>query len=247
MKIRRTSAQAVMDAIASQITVKLGQEPTVINVPPSQKSQYPAIAIMIDSADLDVNSDDVDVEFDPTKSPGDEGYELTGFFRTDPDTNEYRAGQTYFLDQQTTISMVGVVRMKGRLWAGARLDPQREQLEQDVAMVFYNDRVAPGRLMVSVAGVEVSGVKIPFGVATAMLEDKIQWNSEFAFAERLWTYLPLSIDVPLLVPRRDPLAKQLLLAVTTDLSTVVDVPSDLARIPDLTQFAVDSSGNTTPI
>jgi hypothetical protein len=229
-----------MDAIASQITVKLGQEPTVINVPPSQKSQYPAVAIMIDNADIDISNDDVDVEFDSTKSPGDEGYELTGFFRTDSDTNDYKTGQTYFLDQQTTISMIGVIHMKGRLWAGARLDPQREQLEQDIAMVFYDDRVAPGRLMVSVAGVEISGVKIPFGIATAMLEDKIQWNSEFAFAERLWTYLPLSIDVPLLVPRRDPLAKQLLLAVAIDLT-------DPTRLPDPTQFAVDSSGNTTPI
>jgi len=236
-----------MKVITDKITVQLGQEATVINAPPSQKSTYPAIAILIDDASIDINNDDVDEEFDPTKQPGDDGFILSASFRTDPVTNAYVVGTTYRLDQDTTISQIGTVKMKGRLWVGARLDTQREQLEQEVLMVFYDDRAAPSRLMVSVAGVEISGVKMPFGIATAMLEDKIQWNSEFAFAERLWTYLPLTIDVPFEVPRRDPIASQILLLMTEDLATNVSQTSDLDNLSDLAEFAVDPDGNVTQI
>lgn len=247
MKIKRAAAQAVIDKVQAGLSIPLGQPPSVIQVPPSQKSQYPAIAILIDSAEFELYNDDEDVQIDESKSPGDDGYELTGFFRTDSDTNDYVVGPTYMLDQGTTISQIGTVRMKGRLWVGARLDPQREQLEQEMAMVFYDSREAPGRLLVSVAGVEIKGVKIPFGIATAMFEDKLQWNSEFAFAERLWTYAPLSIDAPVMVPRFDPIATNLQLLVTQDLETSVEEPPDLLSLENLEQFSVSQSGDVTQI
>ena len=236
-----------MDEISRQVTVQLGQPATVINAPPSQKTEYPAMAILIDEANFDISNDDEDVQIDSTKQPGDDGYELTGYWRTDPTTNVYVTGEIYHLDQDTTISQVGTVRMKARLWVGARLDPQREQIEEEIAIAFYADRSAPGRMMVSAVGVEIRGIKIPFGVATAMLEDKIQWNSEFAFAERLWSYLPLTIDVPLLIPRTDPLAAKLMLMISEDLATTVATPDDLTNLSDLQQFSIDTDGNATLI
>lgn len=247
MRIKRICAEAVVSALVSRLTITLGQPATVINAPPSQKSAYPAIALLIDDAQLDISNDDEDVQIDDTKQPGDEGYELTGFFRTDPSTNEYVTGVTYKIDQDTTISQIGVIRMRGRIWAGARLDPQREQLEQEIVLAFCEDRAAPTRLQVSIAGVEVRGIAIPFGIATALLEDRIQWNSEFAFAERLWTYLPLSIDAPIMIPRGDPIAEQLILVVSDDLSTTVDSPDDLDKLSDKTEYRVSSDGTVTQI
>lgn len=247
MRVKRAAAQAIIDAIVSRMPVQLAQAPTVITAPPSQKSAYPAMAILIDSADIEISNDDEDVQFDPLKQPGDEGFELTGFFRTDPSTNDYVVGDTYMVDQSTTISQVGSVRMKGRLWVGARLDPQRETIEQEIALIFYEDRAAPGRLQVSVAGIEIKGVKIPFGIATAFFEDKIQWNNEFAFAERLWTYMPISIDVPLMIPRTDPIVQQLLLIVSEDLRTPVNIPPDVDNLVDAQTFSIDQSGNATLI
>jgi len=234
-----------MKSLLSKMTVQLAQPPTVINAPPSQKTNYPAMAILVDSADLDICNDDDDVQIDTTKSPDDEGYELTGFFRTDPTSNDYVVGTTYRLDQDTTISQIGTIHMRGRLWVAARLDSQREQMEQEIALAFYADRGSPGRLQVSVAGVEISGVKIPFGVATALLEDKIQWNSEFAFAERLWTYMPFMIDVPLMIPRTEPMTTDLVLMLSEDLTTVIDTPDDVVNVPDINTFSVSSDGDVT--
>lgn len=245
MKIRRAAAKAVVEEITGRLSIKLAQPPTVINAPPSRKSEYPAMALLIDSAEIVIYNDDEDVQFDSTKQIGDDGFELTGFFATDA-SNDVVKGQTYMLDSDTTISQIGSVRMKGRLWVGSRLDAQREQLENEIGMIFYDSREAPGRLQVSVAGVEISGVKIPFGVATVMFEDEITWNSEFAFAERLWTFMRLSIDAPMMVPRLDPIASQLQLLVSQDLQTSVDDPSDLDDLADLQTFNVDSEGVATP-
>jgi hypothetical protein len=245
VRIERAAAQAVITAIAEGLTLQLGQAPTVLNAPPSQKAQYPAIAILIDDTEDDINQDDQDVEFDPTKQIGDEGFELTGFFRTDPDTNDYVAGQTYMLDADTTLSMIGVAHLRGRVWAATRLEPQREQLQSEIKQVFYSDRAAPGRLMVSVAGVEINGVRVPFGVATAMLEDKTKWVGEYAFAERLWAFMPISIDVPIMVPRNDPIAKQIILVVSQDLATRVSSPADLDKLADAAQYSIGSDGAVT--
>lgn len=247
MKIKRHAAQGLADVLVSKLSVTLGQVPSVINTPPSQKSQYPAMAILIDRAQVIISNDDEDVQVNSTKTPDDAGYELTGNFRTDPVTNDYVTGTTHMVDQDTTISQIGTIRMKGRLWVGARLDAQREQMEQDVSLAFYESREAPGRLMISVAGIEIRGVKIPFGVATAILEDEMQWNSEFAFAERLWTFMPFSYDIPLMVPRTDPLASQLILMVSEDIVTIVDDPTGLTNLVDLQQFTVDSDGVVTQI
>lgn len=238
MKIRRAAARAVVEEITRRLTIPLAQPPVVINVPPSRKSEYPAMAILVDSAEFVIYNDDEDVEYDPTKQIGDDGFELTGHFRTDPVTNAFTTGTTYMLDQDTTVSQIGSIRMKGRLWIGARLDAQREQLEQEVALIFYTERQAPGRLQVSVAGVEISSVKIPFGIATVMFEDEITWNNEFAFAERLWTFLRVSIDAPVMVPRFEPIASQLQLLISQDLLTVVDSPDDLANLDDLQTYNV---------
>lgn len=247
MRVKRAAAQALMDALVSKMNVALAQPPTVINAPPSQKTQYPAMAIMIDSAEMILSNDDEDVQYDPTKTQGDIGYELTGSFRTDAVTNDYVVGPTYMLDQDTTLSQIGTVRMKGRIWVAARLDAKREQIEQEVSMAFYSDRAAPGRIMVPIIGVEINDVKIPFGFATAILEDKLQWNSEFAFNERLWTFAPVSIDAPLMIPRRDPLAQQLILIVSEDLETTVSVPSDVDNLADAQQFSVASDGAVTQL
>lgn len=244
MKIRRAAAKAVVEEIARRLTIPLAQPPVVINVPPSRKSEYPGMALLIDSAEVAIYNDDEDVQFDPTKQIGENGFEISGFYRTDERGNLV-VGDTYMLDQDTTISQIGTVRMKGRLWIGSRLDSQREQLEQEIAMIFYDERQAPGRLQVSIAGVEIAGVKIPFGTATVMFEDDITWNNEFAFAERLWTYLRVSIDAPLMVPRTDPLASELQLLVSQDLQQSVDEPSDLQKLADLQVYDI-SDGVPTP-
>lgn len=247
MRIKRACAQALMNAVAAQLTIELGQAPTVINAPPSQKGQYPAIALLVDDAELDISNDDEDVQVDPAKQLGDVGFELTGFFRTDPVTNDYVVGTTYRIDQDTTVSQIGVIRMRCRLWVGARLDTMREQLEQEVILAFCENRGAPTRLQVSIAGVEVRGVKIPFGIATALLDDRIQWNSEYAFAERLWTYIPLTIDAPVMVPRTDPIVEQLILVVSQDLDTTVETPADLDNLTNRIELMVDSSGDVSQV
>lgn len=229
------------------IKVKLAQLPTVIQAPPSQKAAYPAMAILVDKADIDITNDDEDLQFDPTLTPNDPGYILTGGYRTDQHTNDYLTGTTYMIDQDTTVSQIGTIHMTCRLWAAARTPAQQEQLEQELLLAFYATREAPGRLMVPIGDVVVADVSVPFGIATAVIDDKLQWNSEFAFAERQWTWISLTIDAPMLVPRYDPIASRLLLVVSDDLQTAVNSSSDLDKLTDAQTFEVQQDGTVTGV
>ena len=237
--IRTAAATALGAAIAGRIS--LAQPVAIVNEPPSTRAQYPAVAILIDHTDLAIWSD-ADLEVNSAATPGHPGFVLDGTFRTAAD-DSYIAGDVYVSPEGKTLSHVGTVRCQGRIWVGTRLAPQREQLEAAIWNMFFGERDAPGRLQVPLADVDVGGVRVPFAIGTATVSGSI-WNAEHAFTERLWTYLAFELDAPVLVPRNDPMAKQLVLELSRDLATVA-VPSDVNKLTDLTKVLVDSDGNAT--
>lgn len=238
--IRRTAARGIATELL-KFTDKLAQPPTVINAPPSGKVEYPAMAIQIDTASFAYSNDDV-VQVDPTKEPDEDGYYLFGGFATTDDTNEIVQGQAYVDSEGRSLSHIGTARMKARIWIAARTGPQREKLEDDIELAFQSDRAAPGRMLVSIAGVKVGGMTINFGFATADHGDS-EWQGEHVFEERLWSYLMFDLDVPILIPRTEPIVTELVLAITTDLDTEVEAVEDLVTLDGLEQVVVDENGD----
>jgi hypothetical protein len=240
-RIRTYAAQKLGDAIAA--IVRFPEKPTVVAAPPSMRTVYPALAVLIDSSEWAISTDEW-VEVDPNLQPGDPGYLLAGFYRTDAEDN-YVHGDLFKAETGQYLSHIGTMRCKGRLWIASRSAAQREQLEDDVALVFFRDDAAPGRLLVDISGVTVGGVVIPFGTAAAEI-DTSTWSAEFAYDERLWSFLPFQLDAPLMIPRDYPTSDTIVLAVTEDLSTPVDSVADLSQLQNALELTVDGDGNTDP-
>lgn len=241
-RIKRACAQGLADALEERVG-KLGQKPTVISAPPSGKAEYPALAVQIDRIAFNYTNDDI-VMVDPNADIGDPGYLLAGSYATD-ENNDLVEGVVYVDPSGSSLSHVGSIRAKGRIWVGTRLPSQREQIEEDIELAFQSDRAAPGRLLVSIAGVTIAGMTIPFGFGTFDHGDNT-WEGEHAFEERLWCYLAFDLDAPILIPRDEPIVEQLILAITSDLDTPVDSAEDLSNLADIDQMTVNEDGEVDP-
>ena len=149
------------------------------------------------------------------------------------------------IDSATYLSKVGTLRCKGRIWAGSRLAPKREEIEGKITMLFARDRSAPSRLLLTLAKPSVSGYRLPFDWTVAAFVESFEWSDEFAFTERLWTWISFDLDVDILIPRNDPIAARIILMVTEDLETEVETTTDLDAL-DLETWSVGSDGSLTP-
>lgn len=241
-RIRTTVAQAIIDQISN--TIRFAKPATVVAAPPSSRTDYPAIAILVDGSTFDIMTDGY-VEFDPTKQPGDLGYIIDGIYATD--ANGCLVEGSMYIDGGTgqTISQIGTMHLKTRIWVGSRSASQRESIEDDITLAFYADDAAPGRMLVKLDGIIVGGVVLPTMYGAADL-DSSSWNAEHAFDERLWSYLMVDVDVPIVVPRSTSVASQLVLSITADLATPISSVADLAELSDVRQFSVDADGNPVP-
>lgn len=241
--IRTFAAQKLADYVASRVV--FAERPTVIAAPPSERSVYPAFSVMIERSRYELSMDDV-VTVDPTKQPGDDGYELSGVWYTDPDTHDVIDGDTYLTDDGRALSHIGTLQIDGQLWIAARNPSQREAIEEKIEQLFFDDDAAPGRLMFRLAGATIGGITMPFGVGTAEI-DKSDWTGEHVFEARLWSHMPYRLDLPMVVPRNDAILKQLILAFSTDLATPITNVADLSKLSDLRQLVIGSDGSASDV
>lgn len=240
--IRTAAATALGVYLAGR--VQLAEPPVVLNAPPSERAKYPALAILLDKTEFEMDAWE-DVEVNPNVAPGQPGYVLEGTYRTDASDN-YVDGPSYIATNGNVVSHVGTLHCTGRIWVGARSAPQREKIENDVWLAFFQDDARPGIIQLSIAGVNLGPVQIPFGIATTEIFGS-EWTAEQAFTERLWSYLTFYLDAPILVPLEKPVAKTLTLAISQDLTAAIAQPTDLSltKLPDLEEFTVDTDGNAT--
>lgn len=188
--------------------------------PPDVPSEYPAIALVPDRFTIDPAPDDEVLESDGVHQVAPAGLALTS---------------------------VGALRGTCRLFLAARLDAQRETLQDQTLLAFFQDDLANGRLMATLRNVEVGGIAtgVDWNVAVFVADE--EWRDEMAFSERRWAYLKLEVDVPLLVLRSSPLVTTMVALLTRDLDTTVDDPTDLAApgLAPLDSLAVASDGSLT--
>lgn len=223
----------VGDALAAAIHAAapgLRHPPTVIAAVPSHAAEYPAAAISLERFTLQLHNEQ-EILVDDAGAP------LIGSA-----AGIDGAGNLAELAAGVYLVSVGTIRGRGRIWVGARLAPKREELEEAIRLLFFTDDAAPGRYDATIRP-RVAGYTLPFDWTVAVLLAGSEWSSEFAFSERLWAWIDITVDVPLLVPRRAPIASTLVLAVTSDISTAVATPDDLDALnPALEQHQVAADG-----
>ena len=232
MIARTVIAQAVADVLQAQLA--LAQPPEVIAAPPSTAPDYPAMAVWVEHCAHDITQSDEILE-DANGNP------LVGAAM---DLTLLPTARAARLDSSTTLARVGTARCTGRIWCGARLPLKREELENRASAIFYQDDIAVGRLLVQVSQLRVLGYVLPWPWYFALHIMESEWTAEYAFAERLWSWIHFDLDVDMLVPRFAPVMQTAGLLFTTDMSAV-NSPADIANLLNLERYAVAQDGTLT--
>lgn len=214
-QLRRQAATAMGDLI--QARVNLQESPTIISAPPSSVADSPRVAIWLEQfSAVWSHEDELQVDAD--------GELMVGALAS----IDQGAGPA-LIQEGVHLSCVGTLRGRGRIWIGCRLPAKREELESEIGFAFMSEREAPGRMLVSVKDPKLGKFVLPWTWTGAAFSNFSQWTSEFAFSERLWSWINFDLDISMLVPRYDPLVTEFQLTVTTDLAQVEE---------DVTSFTV---------
>lgn len=267
MKMRQQAAQILADTLAS--TIQLGRAPAVIDAPPSDVADYPALAVWLEKAEADIMNDaDLQVVSGTQSVPGIAPVLISGMNASsvikndpalyaipqpsagvpavgqDPTYELFAQGDLALLAPGVAVSHLGTIRGRGRLFVGCRYAPKREDVEERIWFAFNTDRMM--RIMLPLAGAKLGRYTLAWGYAAAMLEGD-EWVNEFSFEQRLWSWMPFSLDVPLLIPRFEPIVTTMLLDLSRDLDATIESKADVyANLPDLVEKTVSSDGSVTP-
>lgn len=182
---------------------------STVQAPPEEASVYPALALLPERFRLVAHGDEEVVDDD---------------------------GDPIMTNATTAVMEVGSLRGTVRLWLATRLTAERARLEEKVVSAFFQDDLAPSRLLVTLENVEVLGVATGADWPVAFMIDTTEWREELVFSERRWSFIQLNVDIPVLILRKDAaLVTTLVAALTTDITTTVDDPTDVA-VPPLTSL-----------
>ena len=190
--------QAAVKAIADQLDklMKLPSPPTIVDAPPSQPADYPAMAVLMDRFKTNW-SQSWDIEVDADGNP------LVGTAIT-----LQRGVGVAGVEGDRYLSKFGTLQGTGRIWVAAAHPPKREEMEEAVLSLFMREGYAPGRLSLPLTNVKVGSFTVPWPwTVVAMVEDT-EWKDEMAMVSRIWSFLTFRLDVDILVARNAPIVKQ---------------------------------------
>lgn len=224
MSLRRAAAQSLADTLGAQIT--LAQPATVLTAPPSDATQYPALAVMIDRSKINMTQS-WELMVDSSNNP------LVGFNAK----LEAPEGSV-----SARMIRAGSIRCEGRIWLGARHASKREEMEERVIAAFFQDDSAHGLLFSTMVGVKICDFTIPWPWTVGSELVETTWSSEFVFSERVWSWIRFRLDVDMLVPRTDPLVQTFILELSAGMK---DDPDDPTTPADET-LTLDAGGNLVP-
>lgn len=185
--------------------VRLAQPPTVISAPPSEVSDYPTVSILMERFKRVWHQED-ELETDSSGQTLLVGSQRSISFPV----------AAASLDSDHRLSRVGRIEGSGRIWVGARLAPQREKIETQISTLFSEDASAIGRVLVDLQPT-ISGLLLPWTWPLAFFLEDSEWTDEFAFSERLWSWIQFDVDLDVLAVRTDPLMTQIQLTLDADL------------------------------
>lgn len=202
--------------------LRLAERPTAIASPPSNAPEGPACAILIDSTKFNPSADD-EIQVDENNQP------LTGALAILESTPNIDLGGGVWL------SRIGSMLCRGRIWVGARLAPTREALESRIVRMFYQDTENPGRWSIDIENPVVGEYTLPTSWTVAAFIGDSTWTGEYAFAERLWSWLNFELELEVLIPRDDPamaVVKQFVLGFDVHVDQPVTEAGEITDLDD---------------
>ncbi len=232
MNLRIQAAEAIASLIKDRLQLATTVE--VIAAPPSKAATYPACALLIDRTEYAANDDFIPVDEDNNPLVG-------------PDATLDLPADWARFDANTLIYRVGRYMMHGRIFVATRHPDQRAELEEQIFALFFEDDLVPGRIVVDIQQPIVLGRPLPWPwpIAAFLADEGSTWTSEFAFDERLWSWIKFDIDVDIFVPRSAPQVTQLVLEMDADFTQPLlddGTVTDLDNGDDNEAVLVDQDG-----
>jgi hypothetical protein len=189
LAFRRQAVNRMCDILHERL--RLSERPTAIAAPPSNAPEGPAVAILIDTTKVAITADD-EIQVDDDNQP------LIGALATLEHAPNIDLGGGVYL------SHVGSMICRGRIWVGARLAPKREELEARIMRVFFEDTENLGIWNIEIPNPQLGEYTLPCSWQATAIIGESTWTSEYAFAERLWSWLTFELELAILVPRDNP-------------------------------------------
>lgn len=194
LSLRRQTVNRMCDVIHERL--RLVERPAAISGPPSNAPDSPACAVLIDTTKVEIYDDD-EIQADENNQP------LVGALATLEHHPNIDLGNGAYL------SRIGKMLCTGRIWVGARLPAKREELESRILRIFLSDTEAPGRWLIEIPNPLIGGFTLPCPWTAAAFIGDSRWTDEYAFAERLWSWMSFELELEILVPRDQyPVVKQ---------------------------------------
>lgn len=104
---------------------------------------------------------------------------------------------------------------------------EREEYEQKILDLFQATKWAPGTLFITTPNLLVNGYASLYSAEAKVRLESEEWNDEFAFEAKRYSFLDVSIDFPALTTDTDaPTIESLQIALDSDLIDVVEVQLD---------------------
>lgn len=216
MSMRRQVARAIGKAIDDRI--KLPEPTAIISAPPSEVSDVPRTALWLEKFTREWHHQE-EPEVDAN------GEILIGGRAT-----LAQGVGAAMIQQGVQLTILGTLRGSGRLWVGCRLPAKREEIEDNISFLFADDPAAPGRLLVTVEQPRVGSFVLPWGWTGAAFIGDTDWEDEFAFSERLWSWVKVDVDIQILVPRFDPMIEQFIVTFDQDYTIPVDAVEEASVV-----------------
>jgi hypothetical protein len=222
-RILEQACQALCDTLLAAIPELKAAAPT--QEVPDVPAQYPAVAVLPDHFDIE----------------------------TWPEGEvEDADGVPIVLDGHLALMECGSRTGSVRIFVAARNPAERSRIEDKIYRAFLDDDAATGRLLVTLASVEVEERTTGATWPVAFVLDGEDWAEEMAFSEKRWTYLRAFVDVPIFVlrPNAWPVT-QATVELQAQPATVpiptITTPAQAAALDELEQVVTDSDGNVGPV
>lgn len=194
----------MLKGLGDAIRNRVGIEPSVVSAPPSAVSDSPAVAILGEHFQRTFSQ-----QHEP--SVDDQGRLMIGALA------DLGPGLgPAVIQDEVRLAIIGSLKISGRLWVGCRLAPKREELEDAISDLFTEDQLAIGRLMIEVKEPKVGRFVLPWSWRGAAFILDSDWNDEYAFSERLWSWTKFDLEVGILVTRRDPMINDFIVQFDAD-------------------------------
>jgi hypothetical protein len=154
-------------------------------------------------------------------------------------------GDPIMVDASRALMHVGEFRGSIRIWLASRTPGQREELEESVLSAFYDDGLASGRCVATLTDLVIGGQATGYDTTVAFFLNSEDFREELVFSEKRWVFTQVDVDLPVLALRRDAwVVNQMVVALTEDIETTVDDPTDVttSKLRDLEQHTVTGDG-----